>query len=170
MAQAIFFGMLVVFAICIAFAVSWVDFRNTAATINLFLSAVTAAFTILLYFFCINGVAWSRRERLLFENMVIIFFLTVLSLMLASGSTGNSKMFRITALLNTLLYLLSSIYWIVFWLFQKGKYSHPLGEKVYGIIYNVFWGIYILLVILNHAWIQVFIQTTLPTCVSTQSV
>lgn len=149
-ALIIFLGMIALFTVCTVIAVRLVDFNNAAAAINMFLSAVTATFTILLYFFCIIGVAWSKRERLLFENMVIIFFLTVLSLLLASGSTGKSEMFRITILLNTLLYLLSSIYWIVFWLFQKGRYSHPLGEKIYGIIHSVFWGIYILLVAVNH--------------------
>ncbi len=148
--RAILIGMIAAFTVCTAVAARLVDFQNPAASLNLFLSAVTTAFTVLLYFFCINDVTWKRREKLIFENMVVIFFLTALSLLLASGSTGRAEMYRLTMLLNTLLYLLSSVYWIMFWFFQKAKYSHSFGEKPCGIIYLVFWGIYILQVVVNH--------------------
>ena len=148
--RTILVGMLAGFAVCTAIAVRWVDFRNPADAVNFLLSAVTAAFAVLLFFFCINGFAWTRREKRIFENMIVIFFLTALSLLLASGSTGRPEMRRLTMLLNTLLYLLSAIYWLAFWLFQKEKYPHRFGKKAYGGIHLVFWGIYILLVAANH--------------------
>ena len=148
--RAVLVGMVAAFAVCAVLAARLVDFRNPAATINLFLSALTASLTVLLYFFCINGFAWNRREKLIFQSMIVIFFLTALSLLLSSGSTERAEMHRLTMLLNTLLYLLSAIYWLAFLLFQKGKYSHLIGEKICGIIYLVFWGIYLLLVVVNH--------------------
>ena len=147
---AVLVGMVAAFAVCTVLAARLVDFRSPVATINLFLSALTTAMTVLLYFFCINGFAWNRREKRIFQSMIVIFFLTALSLLLSSGSTERAEMHRLTMLLNTLLYLLSAIYWLAFLLFQKGKYSHLIGEKICGIIYHVFWGIYLLLVVVNH--------------------
>ena len=142
--------MLILLFAAAAMTIRLTDLSSAVATANLLLSLVTAFLTVLLYFFCINGFAWNRREKLILQCMIVIFFLTALSLLLASGSTERAEMHRFTMLLNTLLYLLSAIYWLAFLLFQKGKYTHIIGEKACGIIYLVFWGIYLLLVVVNH--------------------
>lgn len=147
---AVLAAMLVLLVIASAAATRITDLSVASAAVNLLLSVVTASLTALLYFFCINSFAWDRREQRLFEILVTVFFLTNLPMLLTCGIEGKPQMHRITMLLYTFLYLLSAIYWLAFLLFQKGKYSHRIGEKICGIIYLVFWGIYLLLVVVNH--------------------
>lgn len=142
--------MLVLLLTASAAATRLTDLSDAVAAVNLLLSVVTASLTVLLYFFCINSFAWDRREQRLFQILVTVFFLTNLPVLLASGIEGRPQMHRLTMLLYTFLYVFSALYWLAFWLFQKGKYPHRFGEKVCGIIHFVFWGIYILLVVVNH--------------------
>lgn len=142
--------MLVLFFTASTMAIRLTELSDAVAAVNLLLSLVTAALTVLLYFFCINGFAWSRREQRLFQVLATFFFLTDLSVLLVSGIEGKAQMHRHTMLLYTFLYVFSALYWLAFWLFQKGKYPHRFGEKVCGIIHFVFWGIYMLLVVVNH--------------------
>ena len=142
--------MLVLLLAAAAAAIRHTDFSVASAAANLLLSAVTVSLTVLLYFFCINSFAWDRREQNLFQILVTAFFLTGLPVLLASGIEGKPQMRRLTMLLYTFLYVFSALYWLAFWLFQKGKYPHRFGEKSCGIIHLVFWGIYILLAVVNH--------------------
>lgn len=148
--NAILIVMIVVLVCCTIICDDLLAFQNQAATINLIFSVVTLAMTILLYFFCINSVAWDKQKKQIFKSMLILFFLTALTILLSIDSTGKAEMHNFNMLLNTLLYLLSAIYWIAFCFFQKGKYSRLLSEKNSEIIILVFWGIYILLVAINH--------------------
>ena len=127
---AVFVLMLVLFLVGFAVTIRFTDFRDAGAAVNLLLSAVTALLTVLLYYFCINSFAWDRREQQLFEILVIAFFLTNLPVMLIGVIEGKSQMHRLTMLLYTFLYLFSALYWLAFWLFQKGKYPHRFGEKI----------------------------------------
>ena len=142
--------MLVLLLAASAVAVRLTDLSDAVAAVNLLLSVVTASLTVLLYFFCINGFAWDRREQRLFQILVTVFFLTDLPVLLAGGIEGRPQMHRLTMLLYTFLYVFSALYWLAFWLFQKGKYPHRFGEKVCESIHLVFWGVYILLVAVNH--------------------
>ena len=146
----VFALMLVLFLAVSAVAAQHTDFSDAVAAVNLMLTVVTTALTVLLYFFCINSFAWDRREQRLFQNLVAAFFLTDLPVLLVSGIEGKPQMHHLTMLLYTFLYIFSALYWLAFWLFQKGKYPHRFGEKVCAIIHFVFWGIYTLLVVVNH--------------------
>ena len=142
--------MLVLFTAASTAATRLADLSNAAVAVNLLLSVVTSALTVLLYFFCINSFAWDRRDQRLFEILVTVFFLTNLTTLFTGSIEGKPGMNRLTMLLYTLLYILSALYWLAFWLFQRGKYPHRFGEKACGIIHFVFWGIYILLAVVNH--------------------
>ena len=142
--------MLALLVAASAVAVRLTDLSDAVAAVNLLLSVVTASLTVLLYFFCINSFAWDRREQRLFQILVTVFFLSNLPVLLAGGIEGRPQMRRLTMLLYTFLYVFSALYWLAFWLFQKGKYSHRFGEKICGLIHLVFWGIYMLLVVVNH--------------------
>ena len=147
---AIFFGMLVLIAAFSATSIGIVDFHSARETVNFFLSIITLSFTILLWFFCINSFALNRREKQILECMVCIFFLTALTLLPASGCIGKAKMAWLSMLLNTLLYLFSALYWMLFRLFQKQKYSHLFGDRICMIIYIVFFGAYAVITLINH--------------------
>ena len=120
--RCIFIGMAVLFIICAVFAVRWVDFRNPVAAVNLFLSVATFLFTLLLYVFCVNSFTWNLRQKNLFAMMILCFYLTNLPLLLTSGIEGTPRLCRLTMLLYTLVYLFSSLYWLSFWFFQRGKF------------------------------------------------
>ena len=147
---AVLFGMLVLLVALTAAAAVLVDFGNAGEAVSFFLSLTTLLFVVLLFFFCINSYALDRREKQIFESMVAVFYLAALTMLLGSGSVGKAETAQISMLLNTLLYLFSSLYWLSFRLFQKGKYPHLFGERCVGIIHYVFFGIYSVLVIVNH--------------------
>lgn len=144
------FGMLALLAVVTFVSARLADFHNANETATFFLSLTTLAFTVLLWFFCVNSFALDRREKRIFEGMVMIFFLTGLTLLLSSGSVGKAETANLSMLLNTLLYLFSSLYWLLFRLFQKRKYPHHFGNRICGIIYGVFFGAYALIVLINQ--------------------
>ena len=147
---AIFFGMIALFATFSVPSIGIINFHSARESVNFFLSILTLSFTILLWFFCINSFAFNRREKQIFECMVCIFFLTVLTLLPASASIGKASMSRLSMLLNTLLYLFSALYWILFHLFQKQKYHHLFGDRVCTMFYIVFFGAYAVITLINH--------------------
>ena len=85
----VFALMLVLFLAVSAAASRHTDFSDAVAAVNLMLTVVTTALTVLLYFFCINSFAWDRREQRLFQNLVAAFFLTDLPVLLVSGIEGK---------------------------------------------------------------------------------
>ena len=142
--------MLALLVVASVMATRLTDLSVAAAAVNLHISVITASLTVLLYFFCVNSFAWDRKEQWLFAVLVTVFFFSDLPVLLASGIEGKPQMHRLTMLLYTFLYVFSALYWLAFWLFQKNNSPHRFGEKVCGLIYLVFWGIYILLVVVNH--------------------
>ena len=143
-------AMLILGFIFAVIAIRLTDFRIPTGVVNLCLSLTTLGFTTLLYFLCINSFAWDMRQKKIFELLVILFFLTNLPLLLASSSEGYPQMRRLTMFLYTLLYLLSALYWLVYWFFQKGKYRYRFGETCCEIIYFVFFGCYALVILINQ--------------------
>lgn len=148
--RVILTGMIAAFVVCTVISVRWVDYGVPTAAVNFFLSTGTLVFTILLYTFCINSFTWDPRQKNLFAAMIVCFYLTNLPLLLASGIEGTPRLCRLTMLLYTLLYLASSLYWLSFWFFQRGKYPHLVGDTLIQTVFFVFFGVYAASTVVNH--------------------
>lgn len=146
----IFIGMVALFIVCTVLAVHWVNFRDSVAVANLFLSIATLLFTLLLYVFCFSSVTWDLRQKDLFSLMILCFYLANLFLLLTSGSEENPRLYRLTMLLYTLVYLFSALYWLSFWLFQRGKYRYIVKEKLIQAVLFVFFGVYAAFSVVNY--------------------
>lgn len=126
------------------------DFGSASAAVNFFLSLVALLFTILLYSFCIFGFTWDVREKHSFSILVFAFFLHELASLLVSGIEDKPGLYRLIMLVYTLQYLFSSLYWLAFWFFQKGKYQHRFGEKNCKRICFAFFSVYALVTLVNY--------------------
>lgn len=147
--RAVLTGMVLLMLVLSAVVSPGVDFGSAGDALNYFIAVITLAFTVLLFFFCINSITLDRRESRIFKWMIVIFFLTAVLLLLI-GDSSRAAVHRLTMVLYTLLYLFSALYWLLFWDFQRGKHPHLFGEKCCGIIHCVFFGIYGALTVVNH--------------------
>ena len=90
------------------------------------------------------------RQKRIFEGMIILLFLTNIPLLFTGVNDGEKQVQKLTMALYTLLYIFSSLYWVSFWFFQKGKYEHRFGEKVCQLIHFVFFSCYVLAALVNQ--------------------
>lgn len=127
-----------------------VDFSDSAFAVSTFLSLITLVFALLIYFFCISGYTWDVRQKCIFEEMVVLFFFINLLVFLLNLSERNPDMRQLTMALYTLMYLVSALFWLAFWYFQKGKYRFLFSEKACTVIYFVFFGCYSAVTLVNH--------------------
>ena len=146
----LFFLMLALFLAAAAAVLRLTAFGAVNTAVNLYLSLITLLFSLLLYFFCISSFTWDAREKRRFTTMVIVFFFTGLPALILGGIEGKPDHQKLIMPLYTLLYLLSSLYWLSFWAFQKGKYQHRFGEKVCAYVNFSFFGVYVLVTLINH--------------------
>ncbi len=142
--------MLLLFFAAVVSAIRLTDFGAVFETVNLFLALIALIFVLLLYFFCIFGFTWDVREKRRFEAIVFAFFLYTLTALSAGVSEGRAELRRLTMLLYTVQYLFSSLYWLAFWFFQKGKYRSRFGEKVCEVAYLAFFAVYVLVTLVNY--------------------
>lgn len=143
-------GMIAVSVGCTAVTIGWMDFRNPAVAVNFFLSVAALAFTILLYTFCINSTACDAQQKKALSLAATALFLCSLLLLLYSGSENKPHLWRVTMLLYTLLHLIIALYWLCFWLYQRGSYPTPRRERLVQAVYFVSLGVYCVLVVINH--------------------
>ena len=147
---ATFALMLGLFLAGIAIVVRFTDFSAASMTVNLFLTLSAMTFTLLLYFFCANGFTWDMKEKHLFEIMVFFFFLYSLATLLADSMVGRPELRQIVMPLYTVLYPLSSLYWLSFWFFQRNKAPLRAANKVYETLLFIFFSVYTLVALVNH--------------------
>lgn len=142
--------MLGLFLAEIVIAVRLTDFTQASKTVNLFLTLISLLFSILLYIFCIVGSTWNKKEKLCFVLMVILFFIFVMVTLLAASIAGRPELRELNKVLNTILYMFSGMYWLAFWVFQKGKYRHHRADKICEIAHYIFLTVYALVALVNH--------------------
>ena len=148
--HGILVGMIAASVVCTVITIGWIDFRVPAVAVNFFLSMVALVFTILLYTFCSNSTACDARQKKALSLAATALFLCSLLLLLYSGSENKPHLWRVTMLFYTLLYLIGALYWLCFWLYQRGSYRTPRGEKLVQAIYFVSLCAYCILVVVNY--------------------
>ena len=123
---------------------------DVAIMTSLVLTFVTSLFTILLYSFCFIGYTWDENLKRILMLMLVLFYLTNIIEFYITLCEGQILATSHLMLLYTLVYLLSAVYWLSFWFFQKNSYQPRIGKKYVQLLFFVFFGIYSLITIVNY--------------------
>lgn len=148
--RVIFALMLLFFAYMIIVTFRVPLHNNAGITTSVVLTFVTAFFTMLLYSFCLSVYAWDMKLKRIFMPMLVVFYLAnVIEFYI---TLCESRVFATShlMLLYTLIYLLSAVYWISFWFFQRDNYQPQIGEKNFRILFFGFFAIYSVIAIVNY--------------------
>lgn len=125
-------------------------FHDHATTVaSLVFSFVTSFFTMLLYYFCLSGYTWNLTLKHIFMLMLILFYITnaIIFSLTIYDSKGIAAPYEM--LLYTLLYVLSAVYWVAFWLFQRDNFQPRISKRYVRILFYVFFGTYSAIAIVN---------------------
>lgn len=141
--------MAAVWAALLVYAVKAIDLNRLSAAINVILSLTTLLFTMLLFYLCLNSHTWSIRQKKLFDLMLLIFFIEGCCSFFSETLTGRPETGSFVMISNTLLYIFSSMLWMIFLFFQEDKYQPKIGRKAVKLIFYIFFGCYAAAAIIN---------------------
>lgn len=145
-----FLLMIVLFLTAIVVGTFLTDFGSSIQASNYFLVSISMSLSILLYSFCFFGFTWDAREKRLFEVTVYTYFLFGLLTLAQNICECRPALWQHTMRIYTASYLLSPLYWVEFWLFQKRKVRYRLPQKTCVAVCFIFIGIYWLVALVNH--------------------
>ena len=143
-------SMIAAIILVIRYAINDIGFTEKSIIIVSLLTFITLFFSALLFLVCAIGYTWDSKQKHIFELLLLFFFIADIFIFLADVNEGKPEMKQFTMLMNTSMYILSAVYWLIFWYFQKGKYVARISDELVKIIFFAFFGIYSLLAIVNY--------------------
>lgn len=148
--RIVFVAMLLSLLHLVHTTIHLIDFSRPAFATALMLSLITAFLSALLYYFCISGYSWDIYQLRIFEFMLIVFYITNVLGFVGTILDGNVAAVNKSMLINTLIYILSAIYWIAFWFFQKNNFQPIMGIGRCQTLLLGYMTVYAIITVVNH--------------------
>ena len=145
-----FLAMLLSLLYLVHVTIHLIDFSRPAFATALILSLLTAFLCALLYYFCISGYSWDAYQQRVLEFMLIVFYISNALGFFGTVLDGNATAVDKLMLINTLLYVLSAVYWIAFWFFQKNSFHPIMGVDRCQTFLLAYMAVYAIVSVVNH--------------------
>ena len=82
--------------------------------------------------------------------MLIVFYITNILGFVGTILDGNAAAVDKSMLINTLIYVLSAVYWIAFWFFQKNSFQPIMGTGRCQTLVLAYMAVYAIVAVVNH--------------------
>ncbi len=123
--------------------------RDVYTAISAAVLLMALHFTLLLYFFCVMGGNSAPGQKKLFLLLICTEFSVALCSFFVSCFEGIAEKKDVCFILYSALYILSDVYWVIFWFYQKDAILRERNTKKMQAVYLFFSVLYLSVIAVN---------------------